>query len=242
MDTRDEQYAAAQRIAHGPMLRGLTQKVAPEHTAVAVIDMQNDFIADGGMMGAEGWNLTLAQEMTRRLPRLLAAARSAGVLVIFVRNIYSTEHNHYLSDVWMEQAARKRPGGYVTIPGCAAGSWGADYYGDIHPQAGDAEVTKHRYNAFINTDLDTILRARGIRTLVFTGVSTNCCVESTARDAFMRDYYVVLAGDATAGYADELHDASLRTIDSLFGEVTTIDALAKIWTATAESPKGSSTT
>lgn len=230
MVNRDKQFEAAQRIAHKPMLRGLDRKVAPEHAAIVVIDMQNDFVADGGMMGAEGWNLQFAQEMAKRLPPLLETARSGGVRVIFVRSVYSTEHNHYLSDVWMEQAARKRPGGYITIPGCAAGSWGADYCEAVRPQPGDAVVTKHRYNAFINTDLDTILRANGIRTVVFTGVSTNCCVESTARDAFMRDYYVVLVDDATASYAETCHRAALQTIDALFGEVTTIGALSEIWT------------
>lgn len=230
MMNREEQFKAAQRIAHKPILCGLDQKVVPAHTAAVVIDMQNDFVADGGMMGTEGWSLELAQKMARQLPPFLETARTAGVRVIFVRNIYSTEHNHYLSDVWMEQAARKRPGGYITIPGCAAGSWGADYYEDVRPRPGDAVVTKHRYSAFINTDLDIILRANGIRTVVLTGVSTNCCVESTARDAFMRDYYVVLVEDATASYAENFHRGALQTIDALFGEVTTTGALANIWT------------
>lgn len=229
MIEQNDRYAAAQRIAHRPILIGLPQKVAPQHTALIVIDMQNDFVADGGLMGREGWSLGLAQEMALRLPALLAAARKAGVLVIFARNVYSTAHNFYLSDVWLEQAARRRPGGYITIPGCELDSWGADYYGEIRPLPGDAEVIKHRYNAFLNTELETTLRAKSMRTVVFTGVSTNCCVESTARDAFMRDYYVVVVGDGTASYTQELHQASLRTLDALFGEVTTIAALTKIW-------------
>ena len=236
MTDRDELYEIAQTIAHKPLLQGLRDKVAPRHTAIIVVDMQNDFVAKNGMMGKEGWNLTLAQEMAERLPGLLAAARKAGVLVVFVHNIYSTGTNHYLSDVWMEQAARKRPGGYITIPGCEATSWGADYYGNLRPEANDAVVVKHRYNAFLNTDLDTILRANGIRTTVFTGVSTNCCVESTAREAFMRDYYVVVVDDATASYSRELHQASLNTLDALFGEITTIAALIEIWNQTNALP------
>jgi len=236
MTDRNELYEIAQTIAHKPLLRGLRNKVAPRHTAIIVIDMQNDFVAKDGMMGKEGWNLSLAQEMAERLPGLLAAAREAGVLIVFVHNIYSTGTNHYLSDVWIEQAARKRPGGYITIPGCEAASWGADYYGTIRPQANDPVVIKHRYNAFLNTDLDTILRANGIRTTVFTGVSTNCCVESTAREAFMRDYYVVVVDDATASYSRELHQAALKTIDALFGEITSIAVLTDIWNRTNNAP------
>jgi ureidoacrylate peracid hydrolase len=236
MTDRDELYEIAQMIAHKPILRGLRDKVAPHHTAIIVVDMQNDFVAKDGMMGKEGWNLTLAQEMAERLPGLLASARRAGVLVVFVHNIYSTGTNHYLSDVWMEQAARKRPGGYITIPGCEAMSWGADYYANLRPEVNDPVVVKHRYNAFLNTDLDTILRANGIRTTVFTGVSTNCCVESTAREAFMRDYYVVVVDDATASYSRELHQAALKTLDALFGEITSIAALTEIWNRTNNAP------
>jgi len=100
----------------------------------------------------------------------------------------------------------------------------------------DPVVVKHRYNAFLNTDLDTILRANGIRTIVFTGVSTNCCVESTAREAFMRDYYVVVVDDATASYSRELHQAALKTLDALFGEITSIAALTEIWNRTNNAP------
>ena len=181
MVNRDKQFEAAQRIAHKPMLRGLDRKVAPEHAAIVVIDMQNDFVADGGMMGAEGWNLQFAQEMAKRLPPLLETARSGGVRVIFVRSVYSTEHRHYLSDVWMEQAARSAPVATSRFPAVRPARGGVDYCEPVRLQPGDAVVTKHRYNAFINTDLDTILRANGIRTVVFTGVSTNCCVEHGTR-------------------------------------------------------------
>ena len=229
MVNKPNAYEAVARISHVRPLCGLPQKVAPAHTALVVIDMQNDFIADGCLMGQEGWNLSAVQEMAARLPALIAAARKSGITVIFVRNVYSTERNFYLSDVWLEQAARKRPGGYTYIPGCEADSRGGDFYGDVRPKLGDPVVIKHRYNGFHNTDLDIILRAHGIRTLVFTGVSTNCCVETTARDAFMRDYYVIVVDDATASYAQAFHEMALKNIDSLFGEITTIAALSAIW-------------
>ena len=174
MTDRDELYEIAQMIAHKPLLRGLRDKVAPRHTAIIVVDMQNDFVAKDG---------------------------------------------------------------YITIPGCEATSWGADYYANLRPEVNDPVVVKHRYNAFLNTDLDKNLReANGIRTTVFTGVSTNCCVESTAREAFMRDYYVVVVDDATASYSRELHQAALKTLDALFGEITSIAALTEIWNRTNNAP------
>jgi ureidoacrylate peracid hydrolase len=229
MTLPESDFDIASHLAHVRPLGTLNEKVAPHHTALVVIDMQNDFLAPGGLVAKDGRDLGEAQSMAARLPRLIAAARAAGVLVIFVRNVYSSERNLYMSDAWLEQAARKRAGGYTRIPVCAEGSWGGDFYGDVRPQPGDPIVTKHRYSAFHNTDLDTILRANGIRTMVLTGVVTNVCVEPTAREGFVRDYYIVAVGDGTAAYAPADHEMTLSNIDRFFGEVATMATLGEIW-------------
>jgi ureidoacrylate peracid hydrolase len=215
-------------------LSGLQEKVRPQHAALVVIDMQNDFCAPGGLVAKGGRDVSAAQEMAERLPGLIAAARAAAVLVVFVRNVYSSEQNFYLSDVWLEQAARKQGGGYTSIPVCAAGSWEGDFYGAVRPEPGDPVVTKHRYSGFYNTDLDTILRSHGVRTLIATGVSTNVCVETTVREAFVRDYYVVLVADGTAAYSREEHDKTLKDVDRFFGEITTIAELKSLWATAAQ--------
>jgi ureidoacrylate peracid hydrolase len=227
MSTSD--FDGAARLAHVQPLGTLAQKVEPRHAALLVVDMQNDFIAPGGLISKDGRDISEAQKMAERLPALIAAARAAGVLVVFVRNVYSSERNVYLSDAWLEQASRKRAGGYTRIPVCADGSWEGDFYGAVRPEPGDPIVTKHRYGAFHNTDLDTILRANGIRTCVMTGVVTNVCVETTAREAFIRDYYVVAVDDGCAAYSREDHVMTLKNIDRFFGEVTTIAELEAIW-------------
>jgi ureidoacrylate peracid hydrolase len=234
MTTRSENLTAASRIAHVRPLATLDEKILGPHTAVIVIDVQNDFCDDNGIMAKEGFDVSEAQAMADRLPPFLAIARKAGALVVFVRNVYSTDQNYYLSDVWLEQAARVRAGSYTKTPVCVDGSWEGDFYGDTRPEPDDARVIKHRFNAFLNTDLDTILRANGIRTLVMTGVATNVCVESTARDGFMRDYYVVFTSDGTATYAPEDHAATLRNIDRFFGEIVTLSELEAIWMANEE--------
>jgi len=225
---------AAHLTLHRTPLTTLPAKIDRAHTALVVIDMQNDFIADEGAMAAEGLDLSAAQRLAGELPGLLECAREAGVLVVFVRNVYSTAANWYLSDVWLEQAGRRRAGSYTDRPVCAPGSWNADFCGDVRPRPDEPVVTKHRFDAFLNTDLETVLRAHGVRTVVLTGVVTNVCVETTARQAFLRDLYVVLPADGCAGYSRDEHEASLRTIDRYFGEVVTLRDVQEIWSATSD--------
>jgi ureidoacrylate peracid hydrolase len=221
--------AAIAKFSRVAPLGSLREKIDPGHAALVVIDMQNDFCAHGGLVDKGGRDVSTVQEMARHLPALIESARNAGALIIFVRSVYTTDDNRYLSDVWLEQAARKQGGGYAQTPVCRDGSWEGDYYGDVRPLPSDIVVTKHRYNAFHKTDLDTILRANGIRTIVVTGVSTNVCIESTVREGFMNDYYIVLVRDGTAAYSNEEHEMTVRNIDRFFGEVSTIDELRGIW-------------
>src|SRR5262249_57750734 len=123
-------FEVASRIAHVQPVNGLREKVDPRHTALVVIDMQNDFIADEGLIAREGRDVSQAKQMAEHLPKLIKAARAAGVFVVFVRNVYTSEQNLYLSDVWLEQAARKRAGGVTPIPGWAGGSWGCVFSGE----------------------------------------------------------------------------------------------------------------
>lgn len=233
MSQVNDPFAHAADLAHSRMLSNLRDKVAARHTALLVIDMQNEFCSSDGHIAKSGKNITAAQGLAKQLPAFISTARAAGVLIIFVGNVYTTPANHYLSDVWLEQAARRRAGGGTLDPICARGAWGAEFYGDVRPEPTDPVVTKHRYSAFHNTDLDTILRAHAIRTVVLTGVVTNVCVETTAREAHVRDYYVVLLDDGTAAYSQADHEATLRNIDRFFGEVSTTEALRGVWGSVA---------
>lgn len=210
------------------MLTTLGDKVDPRHAALLLVDVQNDFCAEGGAMHREGRDLSLVQQMIPRLERLLEAARAAGVPRVWIRNVYTTAPNHYLSETWLEQAKRRRKGAYITIPVCEAGEWNGDFY-QVKPAPDEVIVTKHRYGAFESSDLDLVLRSRGIRTVIMTGVATNVCVETTARQAFLRDYYVVFLSDCTATYSQAQHDATLFNIDQFFGEVAASDDVMACW-------------
>jgi hypothetical protein len=146
------------------MLNTLSEKVDPKHSAPILVDVQNDFCADGGAMHREGRDLTLVKRMIPRLERLLEASRTAKVPCIWIRCAYNTGPNHYLSEVWLEQAKRRRNGAYVSYPVCEPGEWNGDFF-QVKPLPSEVIVTKHRYGAFEGTDLDLVLRSRGIRTV-----------------------------------------------------------------------------
>ncbi len=210
------------------MLRTLTEKVDPRHCALLLVDVQNDFCADGGAMHREGHDVTMAQQMVPRLERLLEAARAAKVKPVWIRNVYNTGPNHYLSEVWLEQAMRRRKGNYTQFPVCEAGEWNGDFY-EIRPAPDEVIVTKHRFGAFEGTDLDLVLRSNGIRTIIMTGVATNVCCETTARQAFLKDYYVVFTSDCTATFTQAAHNAALENIENLFGQVVTSEQVMACW-------------
>jgi ureidoacrylate peracid hydrolase len=209
----------------------LEEKVHPSHTAVIVIDMQNDFCSEGGAMDKIGLGVGLGpiREMIPTLARFLDDARSAGVPVVYVQAVYNTDDNRYLSPVWLEHAERRRGGLYTEVPLCKEDSWGAEIVDELAPRPGEAVVRKHRYSAFIDTPLQALLRNRGAKTILVTGVGTNGCVESTARDGFMLDHYTVTIADCCTTYWPESHERSLKELDLLFGEVRTSDDVVGAW-------------
>ncbi len=200
------------------MLRTLEEKVDPKHAALLVIDMQNDFCHEDGTSGQRGFDVQSSQAIVPTLQRLVAAARVVRLPVIFVRVA--------LNDDTVADNFRARLGDRP-YP-CREGSWGADWYG-IAPEDGDTIVTKHRFSAFIGTDLDQILRVRGIRSIILTGTRTNVCVECTARDGDQLDYYSVVVSDCTSSGAEE-HEAALTRAKG-FGLVAPAEDVLAAWAA-----------
>ena len=210
------------------MLRTLAEKVDPKHAAIIVVDVQNDFCHEDSPLARFGMDMSAAQAAAKRTAELIEAARAAGTLVVFIQYV---EAPYTRSEMQRELKARMHgvddaDDFYI----CRVGSWGAEFY-RVSPRDGDPVVVKTRYSAFIDTNLDRILRSSGIKTLIMTGVATNVCVESTARDAYMRDYHVVFLADCSATYDEELHRATLENIRRSFGIVTTSDEVAGIWAA-----------
>lgn len=191
------------------------------HSAVMVIDVQNDYCHENGVIARAGRDVTAVQRMVPNITAFLPQARLLKVPVIHVR----TEHGPWTNaPSWV-----KRIGGLGRNSGMLRpGSWGAEFY-RVTPEPEDCVVTKHRYTAFLDTDLDVILRSQGIRTVVLAGCATSVCVESTARDAFNKDYYVVVLSDCVAAYTLQMHEASLTVLGEFFGAVASSQEVLEAW-------------
>jgi len=205
----------------------LNEKLAPPHTALLIVDMQNDFCADGGYINrVKGKDVSANTELARRIDALTEAGRAAQVLIIWVRAIYDS---HYLPAPML---AKQEEIGFGGEGLCLEGSWGADFF-VVQPRTGEFVIDKHRYSAFSGTELDNVLRDHGIRTLVMTGVATNVCVESTWRDGFMNGYYIVVPADCVGSHNSALHEASLENVRQTFGTVTDSAEVKGLWSTPA---------
>jgi ureidoacrylate peracid hydrolase len=196
--------------------------VHPRHSAILVIDVQNDFCHPEGGQAKRGIDISAMTAVVPNIIKLIEEGREAKVPVIFIRNGHTKWTR---SEAW-----HNKKGGGNLPPICEEGTWGADFY-EVRPISDEPIVIKYRYNAFIGTNLDLILRIAGIKTLIMSGVTTNTCVESTARHGFMMDYNVVFLNDCTATHLVEEHEATLHNIDLNFGFVHSSDELFKIWSA-----------
>ena len=196
--------------------------VAPPRTALLVIDIQADFAAPDGAMARKNADMTAIYPAVANAQALVAAARNAQVPLIFSRVVTAP---HLETAVEKEAKARRGDHG----PGiCAEGSPGAAFLAPL-PEEDDTVITKHRYSLFAGNHLGEELKARGIDTLVLCGLTTECCVASTAWDAFERDFHVVVAADAVAAYQPALHRATLAAL-ALNGAVPAqTEALLAAW-------------
>lgn len=192
----------------------------PKNLAVVVIDVQNDYCHTDGAVARLGMPVESIQQSVPVLEQFLEEVRSRGIKVLFVR---TAQNESTLSQVWKKRGVY-RPENVIA----REDSWGAEFY-RIQPRSGEPIITKHRYSAFINTNLDLILRSENIQRIIFTGYTTNVCVESTARHAAMNDYFITVASDCTAATSVAEHEASLHNIKSYFGKVLSSTEILNYW-------------
>ena len=199
-------------------MKPLLELVQPSKTAVLIVDMQNDFCHPEGACGKAGSDTTMAMELIPRLQKLVESAREFGASVIFIQTIHEDCTD---SEAWL---------GRHTVPRaiCRKDTWGSEFIG-VTPTAIEPVVIKHRYSAFINTRLDTILRTLRIENLILTGVGTNVCVESTARQGYMLDYNIVFTSDCTGAGTIEAHEGTLANMRNHFGVVATAQDVINAW-------------
>ncbi len=190
--------------------RIITQ-LRPGKTALVVVDIQNDFCHVEGVFGKKGFDLSHVEGAVNNLLPFIAQCRQLGMPVVFVRTIHSEWTD---SDPWIGRLG----GAGKQMMICRPDTWGAEFY-KVQPQAGDFITTKHRFSGFVGTDLDLVLRGKGMQTLVFTGFTSNVCVETTARDAFNRNYYVIFVDDCCEAPLPGEHESAIHNISNYFGLV-----------------------
>jgi nicotinamidase-related amidase len=193
------------------------------HTALLLIDIQNDFCHTNGVAGLNGKSMAMMDGMLSHASRLLQAARKAGVLVVHVQHTV-LPFGGSDAPAWRYFLSPLSPDGAIVVHG----TWGHGFMDAVKPLPGENILTKHRSSAFFNTQLDTLLRARQVRTIAICGVLAEGCVESTLRDSFHRDYYPVLVPDATASYSEEIHSAYVMVASARHDAMATDDLIA-VW-------------
>ena len=201
----------------------------PSQTAVLVVDMQNAFAAKGGYLDLFGVDISGAATVIRNTQRVLTASRGAGMPIVFLQMGWHPDlrdaggpgsPNYHKANAL--RLMRKRPDLDGTL--MIQGTWDYALVDDLKPDPTDLVVHKPRYSGFFGTNLDMLLRERGIRFLVFTGVASNVCVESTLRDAFFLEYFALWISDCSlASGPAALHDATVENVERFFGWVTTTE-------------------
>lgn len=199
----------------------LTDKLNPNQTALIVIDIQNDFASPSGLLAKNGRDLSMVPLMIKRLQSTIKIAEHAGIPVLYAQQIYDRSK---LIDLQKEQYDLDSK--YIT---CDIKTEGYKFY-KINPEP-KFIFKKYNYNIFSNPELEFVLKARGIKTLVITGMDTYWCVETAIRNAFDLGYKVVVPEDLVAGNFKhlDLHTRTLELTRLTFGVVTNSKEINKIW-------------
>jgi len=209
-------------------------EIVLQRTATIVVDMQHAFCSKGGMFDLLGIDIIPIRQIIEPCRKVIDAMRSTGCKIIYLQMGFDPDlhaSGGQNSPYWYKGKAlrmmRERPellGGKPLV----FGTHDADFITELKPKKGDIVVKKQRLSGFYGTNLDQTLFTYSIKYLVFIGVATNVCVESTIRDAFFRDYFPILVSDAVqTNGPDYCQKATLYNIETTFGWVTTTQRLLR---------------
>lgn len=192
-------------------------EIDKRHTALLAMDYQNDLVHPDGAFKDFGFAKMVADNnVLDKAAQLLAAGRSAGILVIYVSVKFRPGYPERPANGGLFQ-------GLQAASALVEGTWGAEIHDKLAPQAGETVVTKRGVSAFSASDLDQILRTKRIGTLLLAGVATNFVVEGTARQACDLGYDTVIVGDCCASVSQEAHDASLTVAMPFLSTISNLE-------------------
>jgi ureidoacrylate peracid hydrolase len=188
-------------------------KLDPAKAALIVVDMQTSFCHPEGRVASIGFDISKCTAAIEPCREVLDMARQADMPVIFTRYVYQADYSDggVMVKCLLPELAEHEA--------LQAGSADIEVVPELEVKSGDIVIDKNRPSSFYKTDLDNILEKLGVSQLVVCGVTTNCCVESTVRDASHRDFEVFVVGDACGELDEERHHVALKSMDMLFADV-----------------------
>jgi ureidoacrylate peracid hydrolase len=202
-----------------------------DRTALVIVDMQNGFASKGGLFDLAGFDISRAPRAVEVNRRLLEASRRAGLKVVHLQMTFKPDlsdaggpdsPNYHKELALLTMRARPELAGTLLVEN----TWDWRIVEPLAPAPGEHVVKKSRYSGFCRTDLAAHLRGANIRNLLFTGIATNVCVESTARDAFFEEFWPILIEDAMSHSGPDFNrQATLWNFEHVFGWVTDADAV-----------------
>jgi nicotinamidase-related amidase len=193
----------------------------PSHTAVIVVDMQNDLVSREGFLDKVGEDVSANRRIIEPIRTVINGARQAGMLIVYIQ--YTMDTGHALATpAWVHQGSvleymgeRKRS--YrVEMEACFEGTWGWEVIPELAPEPGDVCVRKNNMGGFWGTNLDKVLRGNGIDTVVITGTATHGCVLDTAVGAAGNDYYTIYARDCVATNDPKGHELGMAFLEQRY--------------------------
>ena len=208
------------------VLETLAEIADPQHTALLVIDVQNDSASPAGYLASAGVDITATRHTIPRITAVLAEARRLNLLIVFMRMTRSRDGS-------LESAPRlrMREKSVLTrgeIEYEKEGTWGNEVLDELDPRPRECQLVKYLSSSFIGTPLDSMLRNRGIRSAVVVGAVTEGCVETTVRDLEQYGYYPVVLRDCVSSRRQDLHEAALLVMSARYDVVSSEELLA-IW-------------
>lgn len=198
----------------------LGELVDPKHTALLIVDIQNDFCHPDGHFARHGKDLSTTLEALPRMRAFIREGQQLGLRAFFVQQTTLPDGKSD-SPAWLRFKTRDGKSPEYTLKD----SWGWELDQGLEVRPEDWTVTKFRSDAFVHTNLDQLLRASGIDTVVVLGLITEGCVESTVRGASYHDYYVVVVKDAVASPNPDLHEGAMRLIEARYPLVSSEEIL-----------------
>lgn len=187
-------------------------KVKKDDCALIIIDMQNDFISEGAPVECPG-----GRDIIPNIQKARTWAKENNIPVFYTQEMHRFQEIDYGLELERNEPLH-----------CLEGTIGVEIVYELKPQDDEYVIIKRRYSGYYLTDLEVLMRAFNRKTLILTGAATNVCVYATALDAIQRDVHPIVLSDGVAGTSVELHDAFLKNIDYVIGDVVSVDELIDI--------------